>query len=336
MSDAISHSVLPGIVLGFLLGGTLSSPLLMIGAVVMGMITVIFTEAISKTQLLKNDAAIGIVFPALFSIGVILVSLYTGNIHLDTDAVLLGELAFAPFNRFEVGGMDLGPQSLWVMGSILAINLTLLLFFFKEIKIATFDPGLSAALGFSPALIHYVLMVDVSVTAVGAFDAVGSILVVALMIAPGAAAYLLTDRLGFMVAYAMVIGSLSAVLGFWVAIALDGSIAGGIAGVAGLIFFFIFLGAPQKGLIPQMLTKRRQKLDFGLNILLVHLLNHQGSPEENTECHRDHLKNHIKWDSSFARTVVNLAQQKLFVNENQGILTLTAEGQKQAVRNMEV
>src|SRR5690606_39215724 len=125
----------------------------------------------------------GLVFPVLFSIGVILISRYAGDVHLDVDAVLLGELAFAPFDRFILFDTDLGPRALWVMGAILALNIVAISLFYKELKLATFDAGLAAALGFAPGLIHYGLMSLVSVTAVGAFDAVGSILVVALMIA---------------------------------------------------------------------------------------------------------------------------------------------------------
>ena len=126
--------------------------------------------------------------------------------HLDTDAVLLGELAFAPFDRVVVVGMDIGPRALYLMGGILVLNLLFIAVFYKELKLATFDAGLAAALGFVPVVIHYGLMGLVSITAVGAFDAVGSILVVALMIAPPATAYLLTDRLSRLIGLSVLIG----------------------------------------------------------------------------------------------------------------------------------
>ena len=183
MSDAISHAILLGIVLAFFVVEDLASPFLIIAAAITGVITVVLVELLHGTGLVREDAAIGIVFPALFSGGVILISRYAGSVHLDTHAVLLGELAFAPLERLSVLGYSL-PKSLWVMGAILLINLIFITLFYKELKLATFDAGLAAALGFSPVLIHYGLMTLVSVTAVGAFDAVGSILVVALMIAP--------------------------------------------------------------------------------------------------------------------------------------------------------
>ena len=147
ISDAISHSILPGIVVGFFLTEDLNSPWLILLAALTGLITVFLVEFIQKTGLVKEDTAIGLVFPALFSIGVILIAKNANDVHLDVDAVLLGELAFAPFDRLEVGGVDIGPKSLWVIGTILVITLGLLLTFFKELKLSTFDKGLAATLG---------------------------------------------------------------------------------------------------------------------------------------------------------------------------------------------
>src|SRR5699024_197438 len=149
-SDAISHSILLGIVLGFFITQNLNSPLLILLAAMTGILTVLLVEVIQKTGLVKEDTAIGLVFPALFSIGVILISKNAADVHLDIDAVLLGELAFAPFDRMRLLGADVGPKSLWIMGTILILTLILLFLFFKELKVSTFDAGLSAALGFSP------------------------------------------------------------------------------------------------------------------------------------------------------------------------------------------
>jgi len=206
ISDAISHSILPGIVVGFFLTEDLNSPWLILLAALTGVITVFLVEYIQKTGLVKEDTAIGLVFPALFSIGVILIAKNANDVHLDIDAVLLGELAFAPFDRLLINGTDLGPKSLWVIGTILVITLGLLLTFFKELKLSTFDKGLATSLGFSPVLLHYGLMSVASVTTVGAFDAVGAVLVVALMIAPPAMAYLLTNDLKKMLVLAALFG----------------------------------------------------------------------------------------------------------------------------------
>ena len=239
LSDAISHSILVGIVLAFFITKDLASPLLVIAATITGILTVMLVEILHKTQLVREDAAIGLVFPFLFSIGVILISRYAGNIHLDTDAVLLGELAFAPFNRLEISGIDIGPKPLYLMLGILILNIIFISLFFKELKIVTFDPGLAAAIGFSPWIIHYVLMGLISVTAVGAFDAVGSILVVALMIGPPITAYLLTERLSVMLVFSGLFGALAAVSGYWLAHWLAVSIAGSMTIMVGILFLWI-------------------------------------------------------------------------------------------------
>src|SRR5690606_8037257 len=221
ISDAISHAILPGIVIGFFVTQDLNSPLLILLAALTGVITVVLVEFIQKTGLVKEDTAIGLVFPVLFSIGVILISKNANDVHLDVDAVLLGELAFAPFDRFMVDGADWGPKSLWLMGSILIIIISLLLLFFKELKVGTFDAGLSSAMGISPIIIHYGLMSVSSITVVGAFDAVGAILVVALMIAPAATAYLLTEDLKKMIGLSLFFGVAAAISGYWFANWLD-------------------------------------------------------------------------------------------------------------------
>lgn len=259
LSDAISHSVLLGIVLAFFVVRDLGSPVLLLGAAAMGVLTVALVEMMHRTRLVREDAAIGLVFPALFSLGVILISRYAGDVHLDLDAVLLGEIAFAPFDRLVVGGRDLGPRGLWVMGSILLLNAAAITVFYKELKLTTFDAALAAALGFSPAVVHYGFMTLVSITAVGAFDAVGSILVIALMIAPPAAAYLLTDRLSAMLLLSVRIGVSSAISGYWLAHLLDASIAGAMATMAGAHFALALLFAPEQGIVARALRRRRQR-----------------------------------------------------------------------------
>jgi len=166
VSDAITHSILLGIVLAFFVVESLNSPLLLVAAALTGVATVFLVELLKGTGRVREDAAIGLVFPALFSAGVILIARYAGSVHLDVDVVLLGELAFAPFDRVVVGGWDLGSKSLVLMTAILALNVLLIGVFYKELKLATFDPGLALALGFAPAALHYGLMAVVSVTAI--------------------------------------------------------------------------------------------------------------------------------------------------------------------------
>jgi manganese/zinc/iron transport system permease protein len=326
ISDAITHAILPGIVLAFFVVGDLSSPLLVVGAAGMGLVTVVLVELLRRSELVREDAAIGLVFPVLFSIGVVLIARFADDVHLDTDAVLLGELAFAPFDRWVVAGYDLGPSALWLMGGILVLNVLFIAVFYKELKLATFDAGLALALGFSPALVHYALMALVSMTAVGAFDAVGSILVVALMIAPPATAYLLTDRLPVMLGLAALIGASSGVAGYWFAHWFDLSIAGSMAAVAGAFFGAAWLAAPERGLVSLARRRVRQRWEFAQGALAIHLLQHENQPDAAEESEIEHLNRHLRWDPSFAAKVVRQARRRGLVEQRDGMLALTDRG----------
>jgi manganese/zinc/iron transport system permease protein len=330
MSDAITHSILPGIVVAFFLVQDLSSPFLIIAAAATGVLTVSLVELLNRTRLVREDAAIGIVFPALFSIGVILIARFARGVHLDLDVVLLGELAFVPFNRTELFGLDFGPTALVMMVIILIINVLFILLFYKELKLATFDAGLAAALGFSPAIIHYALMSLVSVTAVGAFDAVGAILVVALIVGPAATAYLLTDRLWVMLVSSAGIGAAIAILGYWMARALDASIAGSMATMTGIIFVTAFLIAPDRGLVALALRRRRQRWEFAGTMLAIHLFNHEGLPGAEQENRVAHLKEHLNWDPDFAERVVRWSERHRAVVRKNGHLYLTERGRERA------
>lgn len=332
MSDAISHSILLGIAVAFFAIQDLASPLLVLSAALTGVLTVSLVEVLTRTKRVREDAAIGLIFPVLFSIGVILISRYAGNVHLDVDAVLLGELAFAPFHRLVVLGHDIGPKGLYLMGGILLLNLLFILVFFKELKLATFDSGLAGALGFSPAAIHYGLMTVVSVTAVGAFDAVGSVLVVALMIAPPATAYLVTDRLSTMLAMSSFVGVVCAVSGYWTAHALDASIAGSMAAMTGVVFLLAFLAAPDRGLVAIFLRRARQRVEFAQTMLLVHLYNHEDLPREQRENHVQHLHEHLKWAPSFAGRIAGAAERNGSIIRDGALFFLTEEGRERARR----
>jgi manganese/zinc/iron transport system permease protein len=330
MSDAISHTVLLGIVLAFFVVSEFGHPLLLIGATAVGVLTVSLTEALNKTRLVKEDAAIGLVFPALFSIAVILISVFARNVHLDAHVVFQGDLAFAPFDRTLLFGVDIGPRTLVVMSVILFINLAFVTLFYKELKLSTFDEGLAAALGFKPGLIHYGLMTLVSVTAVGAFDAVGSILVIALMIVPPVTAYLLTDRLSKMLVLSVLIGIVGAVSGYWLARFLNTNIGAAMVTMLGVAFALAFLFAPQRGLVAIARRRQRQKWEFAQAALAIHLMNHESLPEAAEENRIVHLSRHLRWEPEFAAEVVERAQQRGLVVRHNGHLALTDEGREVA------
>ena len=324
ISDAISHSILPGIVVGFFITQDLNSPLLILLAALTGVITVVLVEYIQKTGLVKEDTAIGLVFPVLFSIGVIMIAKNANDVHLDIDAVLLGEIAFAPFDRLLISGVDVGAKSLWIIGSILIITVTLLFTFFKELKLSTFDKGLAASLGFSPVIIHYGLMTVSSITTVGAFDAVGAILVVALMIAPAATAYLLTTDLKKMLVLSVVFGVFSAISGYWFAHWLDASISGSITTMLGVLFLTVYLFAPSKGIIAVMYREKQQRTEVSLLTFLLHLKNH----DDERERHVNHLNEHINWQKVRSKTVLDLALKNNMIEIENNIVSLTTKGEE--------
>ena len=240
LTDTISHTVLLGIVLSFFVVHDLSSPFLIVGATLVGLFTVYLVELLKNTNLIKEDAAIAVVLSILFSIAVILISKYTANIHLDIDAVLLGELAFAPFYKIEIFGINI-VKGILTSGIILILNIIFISTFFKELKISTFDKTLASVLGLFPTLVHYLLMTLVSVTAVVSFDAVGATLMISFMIGPAATAYLVAKNLKAMIFYSILVGCLSSIIGFHIARFLDVSISGSIAVVIGLIFFITLI-----------------------------------------------------------------------------------------------
>ncbi len=333
MSDSITHTILLGIVLAFLITHDLSSPLLIVGAALIGLLTVWLVETLNRTKLVSEDSAIGIVFPLLFSIAIILISRYARSVHLDTDAVLLGELAFAPFDRMAVFGIDIGAKAIYSMGALLTINLVTIGVFFKEFKLVTFDPTFASILGFSTTSVHYGLMTLVSLTTVGAFQAVGSVLPVAFMIGPPVTAYLLTDDLKQMLILSSTIGAINAVLGCEAAQIFDVSIAGTMAVVTGIVFFVVFCFAPHRGLISVLRRRKIQKIEFGKKTLLLHLYTHEGSTAEMQEAGTHTVHTHLRWNQAFTQTIINRLQKDDCIRVSGGILKLTDKGRESSIRN---
>ncbi len=289
-SDAITHTILLGIVLGFLVTNDLTSPLLMVGATLTGVLTVWLTGMLQRTRLVSEDSAVGIVFPLLFSVAIILITRYARSTHLDADSVLLGELAFAPFDRLVVGGVDIGAKGIYIAGALLLINAVFITVFFKELTVTTFDPRLAAILGFLPSVISYALMTLSSLTAVGAFEAVGSVLVVAFMIGPPVTASLLTDDLKTLLFLSVGLGALAGVLGYQMAEALDVSIAGSMAVMVGALFLLAFIFAPGRGLLHGMRMRRHRRRAFREQLLLLHLCERYGPQPVETVADRLHWR----------------------------------------------
>lgn len=330
MSDAISHAILPGIVIAFFIVRDLNSPLLIIGAALTGVLTVTLVEALNRSGLIRSDAAMGIVFPFLFSVGVILISRFAGNIHLDTDAVLLGELAMAPFNRLVAAGQDIGPKGVYIGAAILLLNGGLITVFYKELKVSTFDAGLAAAMGFSPLLLHYLMMTQVSLTTVAAFDAVGAILVIAFMVGAPAAAYLLSEQLRPMLLLSVLFAVSAAVGGSLLAFRFNLHIAGSMAGTVGVLFTAVFVVSPRRGVLALLRRRRRNRLLFAVKMLLAHLSNHDGTPEAGRECQVSTLHEHLIWPAPYVKEIVRFAVTQRYLTVNNGQAVLTQEGRRAA------
>jgi len=255
LGDAISHTALPGIVIAFLISHTLDSLPMLIGAAASGLFTVFLVQTLHRSGV-QSDAAIGVTFTSLFAVGVVILSLFARNVHIDLAHVLYGEIAYVPWNQMEIGGMLLGPKAVWMTGGVFLLSLAVIGLFFKEFKITSFDPAMATALGIPVLVFHYVLMALVSLTTVASFESVGAILVVAMLIAPGASAYLITDKLGTMLWLSVVYGVLSAVLGYALAVVLNASISGCMSTMAGLLFAATFVLSPTHGLLSRWLAKR--------------------------------------------------------------------------------
>lgn len=251
VGDAISHAVLPGIVIAFLVAKTRASLPMMVGAAASGMLATILIEFLHKKARLQNDASIGLVFTFLFAIGVILISMMAGNIDIDQDCVLYGEIAYVPLNTVAIGGLH-APRETLILAANLVLVLLLVTIGYKGLYITTFDPEFAGTLGISTAFWQYLLMAAVSMTTVVSFESVGAILVVGFLIIPAATAYLLTHSLPRMLGLSSFFGILSAIGGYYLALATDGSIAGAMITISGTMFFTV--------MIATLMARRRVEL----------------------------------------------------------------------------
>lgn len=256
LGDAISHAVLPGLAFAFILTGSRHPIPMLIGAAIAGLLTVLFTELIRRFGRVNEDASIGVVFTSMFALGVVLISRSASKVDLDAGCVLYGILESAALDTVPFFELDIPRVSLnlGVMTIAVVLFVTLL---YKELKLVSFDPALATSIGINATLVHYLLMFMVAAFTVVAFEAVGSILVVAMMVVPSATAYLLTDRLKWMVLISVVVGILSAVLGRVTANHYETSAAGMMAVAAGALFALAVLFAPRYGYLAKRIFRLR-------------------------------------------------------------------------------
>jgi manganese/zinc/iron transport system permease protein len=258
IGDAISHAVLPGIVIAFLFSGSLDSVSMLVGAATFGIITTFLIENFNKKGGLQKDASIGITFTWLFAIGVILISLYAEDVHIDQDCVLFGEIAYVALDPLVtlLPGVS-APNIVWVLIIVMLLIIAMIIIGYKGLFLTTFDPSFAAAIGVSTVAWHYLLMSAVSLATVVSFESVGAILVVALLIAPAATAFLITDKLPKMLVVASFVGVLSSFGGYYLAALIDASVAASITTVLGIEFTLVFLFHPKTGVIVKRIKEQK-------------------------------------------------------------------------------
>ena len=324
LADAISHSILLGIVLAYFIVKDITSVYLVFGAAIFGVITVFSIESLSKTKLVKNDDAVGIVFPMFFALAVILITKYARNVHLDVDIVLMGEVIMAPLNTVNFLGMEI-PKSLLQMSVMGLINLAFIWIFFKELKLTTFDAEFAKIAGFSEVLLFYGLMSLTSFTTVVAFEAVGAILVISFLIAPASSAYLISKNLRTMIIISVLYSILNSILGFVLAMYYNLSMSGMSATIAGITFFITFL-FNKNGFLMKIITRKRKHIEFKKDAFLMHVGNHQQEENSKEELGISTIYKHLSWKKEDIEkySKILIGENKILIDE--GVYKLTEKG----------
>ncbi len=289
MGDAISHAVLPGLAIAFLITGSRGGVPMLVGAAAGGLLTALLTQWIHRLGKVEESASMGVVFTTLFAIGLILIVRAADHVDLDPGCVLYGAIELTPLHTVPFAGREV-PRVIIDLGAVLLFNLGFIGLFYKELKLAAFDPELATSLGYSAQGLHYALMAVVAVTTVACFESVGSILVIAMLVVPPATAYLLTDRLGVMLVLSVVLAAASAVTGHLGAVlaprafgypGVSTSTAGMMAVMTGLFFLAALVAAPRHGVLPRVWRRRAQaRRRVGEDLLgLLYRLEERGEHE---------------------------------------------------------
>jgi manganese/zinc/iron transport system permease protein len=322
VGDAISHAILPGVVLGFVLSGERQPLAILPAAAAVGLATVWLIELLYRSRRLSEDSSTAVVFPALFALGVLLIA-HIRYVDLDLDCVIFGRIEEADRRPLLLFGRDWGPRALWFLGIMTAVDAALVLVLWKELKLSAFDPALATSLGFSPTLLHYLLMMAVSLTAVAAFEAVGAVLVVSFLVVPAAAAYLITDRLWLMVLLAVLLGWAAVGLGYVVSSEqlLNSQAAATMAACAGILFFLAWVLSPQHGLLAFAWRRHLARRRFADHLLLSHL-RELGADRDFVPLAGDRLL----WPPGRVRRIVARLQARGLVEERSGTVQLTCAG----------
>lgn len=279
LGDAISHAILPGLAVAFMLTGSRDPLPMLAGALAVGLLTAVLSTGLHRWGRVPEDAAMGVVFATLFAIGVMLIAIVAHEVDLDPGCVLYGNLELAGADLTPIVGFE-APRALLTLGPVLVLNIAVVAVFFKELRIVSFDPALAATMGISVGLVHYGLMTLVAATCVASFEAVGSVLVVAMLVAPGATAHLLTDKLSRMLWIAAALAASAGVIGYILAAQLSTYVAGMVGAVAGGEFFLAVLIAPRHGFVSKVVHRMALALRIDREDVLGMLYRwHERAPE---------------------------------------------------------
>lgn len=328
VSDAISHSVLLGIVIGYFVTKDIGSVLLIIGASLFGVLTTVCIELLIKSKRVTEDASVGIIFPLFFSIAVILITRYARNVHLDTEMVLIGEIILAPLHRINFLGLSL-PKALGQMVFVLLINTVFIAVFFRKLKISSFDPVYAGVAGIAGAGLYYVFMALVSFTAVSAFESVGAILTISFFISLAASAYLISKDLKITIFLAAVYAVVNSCIGYFLAVKFNVSMSGMCALVSGLTFMITIAVYPG-GIITKMIRYIKNKNRFSRELLILHIDNHTGKKNALGELGYSTIREHIAWSDRKLKYVLDKLIKKGYVYraKERGVYSLTETGEK--------
>lgn len=327
LGDAISHAVLPGIAIAFFITGSRNELPIMLGAMALGVLTSFLTQALQSFGNVPEDSSMGVTYTSLFALGVILITRAASNVDLDANCFLYGVLEIAGLNVEDYFGFEL-PRTLIPLSIALSATVGFIWFFRKELKIVSFDPDLARAMGISAALVHYLLMAMVAGVTVASFEAVGSILVVAMLIVPGATAHLLTDRMAWMLVWATVVAVISAVVGYAGAVALNTSAAGMMAVVAGVQFGLAVFFAPAHGLVSKWLRNFRLAVRIAAEDLLATLYRAEEAAQAGTAIDEARFRGGSGRFVSAVAVAAAIAQNQ--IRFSNGRLELTPAGHKRA------
>lgn len=328
VSDAISHSVLLGIVIGYFVTKDIGSVLLIIGASLFGVLTTVCIELLIKSKRVTEDASVGIIFPLFFSIAVILITRYARNVHLDTEVVLIGEIILAPLHRINFLSISL-PKALVQMSFVLLINVIFIAVFYRKLKISSFDPVYAGVAGIAGAGLYYVFMALVSFNAVSAFESVGAILTISFFISPAASAYLISKDLKITVLLAAVYAVVNSCIGYFLAVKFNVSMSGMCAVVSGLTFMITIAVYPG-GIITKMIRYIKNKNRFSRELLILHIDNHTGKKNALGELGYSTIREHIAWSDRKLKYVLDKLIKKGYVYraKERGVYSLTETGKK--------